>query len=110
MADRNPQTLAETILQPTYYPATSGAGDRVQPGSMLHIKNGNASAVTITFVTPGTVDGDLAIADRTRGPLAAGADGFIVVPRDPAYRDVDKLVQVTWSVTATVTFAVMSKA
>lgn len=110
MADRSPQNLGETLLTPTYYPATAGAGDRVQPGAILHIKNANAAALTITFVTPGTVDVDLAIADRTRGPIGAGTDAFITVPKDPAYRDVDRLVQITWSVTSSVTFATMSKA
>jgi hypothetical protein len=108
MADRSPQTFTETVLQPTYHAASSGGGDRVRPGNILHIKNANAAPVTVTFVTPGTIDTDLAVADRTRGPIANGADGFLVVPRDQAYRDADGMVQVTWSVNASVTFAVLS--
>lgn len=108
MADRSAQSFAETILQPTYHAASSGGGDRVRPGNILHVKNANASGVTLTFVTPGTADGDLAIADRARGPIATGAEGFIKVPRDQAYRDADGMVQVTWSVNTSVTFAVLS--
>jgi hypothetical protein len=106
MADRNPQQLSEVVLAPTYY-AASGGGDRFLPGSVLHVKNGNASPAVITFVTPGTVDGDLAIADRTR-TVTNGTEGFLAVPRDRAYRDADGRVAATYSVTSTVTLAVLS--
>lgn len=108
MADRAAQAFTETVLQPTYHAASSGGGDRVRPGNVLHVKNGNGAGVTLTFVTPGVADGDLAIADRSRGPIAAGAEGFVKVPRDQNYRDADGMVQVTWSVNTSVTFAVLS--
>lgn len=108
MADRTAQTLTETVLTATYYAATAGGtGDRVRPGSILHVKNANAAPTILTMVTPATVDGDLAVADRTR-TVTNGTEGFIVVPKNPAYQDADRLVQITWSVTATVTFAVLS--
>lgn len=106
MADRLPQQLGETVLQATYY-AASGGGDRVRPGSILHVKNGNAATVTITMITPGTVDTDLAIADRTR-TVTNATEGFLTVPRDQAYRDAAGMVALTWSVTSTVTFAVLT--
>jgi hypothetical protein len=108
MADRNPQTLSVTPLVATYYaPTSGGTGDRVQPGSIMHVKNGNAATVTITFVTPGTVDTDLAVADRTR-TVTNGTDAFLIVPSNAAYRDVDGMVQVTWSITTTITFAALT--
>jgi len=106
MADRTPQNFTETVLAPTYY-AASGGGDRVYPGNVLHVKNGNAASVVITMVTPATVDGDLAVADRTR-TVTNGTDAFVVVPRDPAYRDADNMVALSWSVTSSVTFAVLA--
>jgi hypothetical protein len=106
MADRSPQALGETVLNATYY-AASGGGDRVRPGNILHIKNANASPTVLTMVTPGTVDGDLAIADRTR-TVTNGTEAFIKVPRDTSYRDADGMVALSWSVTATVTFAVLA--
>ncbi len=107
MADRSPQVFTETVLNATYYSASAG-GDRVHPGVVLHIKNANAAPCVLTMVTPGTVDGDLAIADRTR-TITNGTEGFIVVPKSAAYRDVDNMVALTWSVTSSVTFAVLSR-
>jgi hypothetical protein len=107
MADRSPQSIGETVLVATYYAAGAG-GDRVHPGDVLHIKNANASPTVLTMVTPGTVDGDLSIQDRTR-TIANGTEAFLTVPRSQAYRDVDGMVALTWSVTATVTFAVLSR-
>ncbi len=107
MADRAPQTFTETVLTATYYAASAG-GDRVRPGSVLHVKNGNAAPTVITMVTPATVDGDLAVADRTR-TVTNGTEAFIAVPKDQAYRDADGMVALSWSVTATVTFAVLSR-
>lgn len=108
MADRSAQAFTEAVLQPTYYAASGGGGDRVHPGNILHVKNGNAASAVITMVTPGTVDVDLAVADRTR-TVTNGTDAFLVVPRDQAYRDADGMVQLTWSVTSSVTFAVLSR-
>jgi hypothetical protein len=108
MADRMPQTISETVLQATYHAPSGGAGDRVRPGSVLHVKNANAASVVITMVTPGTVDADLAIADRTR-TVTNGTEAFLTVPKDRAYRDADGLVQLTWSVTSSVTFASLSR-
>lgn len=107
MADRSPQTFTEAVLLPTYH-AASGGGDRVRPGVVLHIKNANVANTVLTMATPGTVDGDLAIADRTR-TITAGTEPFLVVPKDQAYRDGDGMVALSWSVTATVTFAVLSR-
>lgn len=107
MADRSPQAFTETVLQPTYHAASAG-GDRVRPGVVLHIKNANAASTVLTMVTPATVDGDLAVADRTR-TVVNGTEAFLAVPKDQAYRDGDGMVALSWSVTASVTFAVLSR-
>jgi hypothetical protein len=107
MADRSPQTFTETVTAATYH-AASGGGDRVRPGVVLHVKNANAAPTVLTMVTPATVDGDLAVADRTR-TFPNATENFMVVPKDHAYRDGDGMVALSWSVTATVTFAVLSR-
>ena len=91
------------------YSAASGGGDRVSPGCTVHVKNGNASALTVTMVTPGTVDG-LAIADVTSNSIAATTGmAFFKIPLSSAYIDpADGLVGLSWSVTSSVTFAAVS--
>lgn len=106
MADRSPQVFSEQKLTATYYTASAG-GDRVRPGQILHIKNANAAPTVLTFVTPGTVDGDLAVADRTNS-ITNSTEVFIKTPRNQAFRDADGMVPLSWSVTASVTFAVLS--
>ena len=66
-------------------PATSG-GDDCQTGAgvFLAVKNADASSHTVTLATPQTVDGDLAVADRTV-TVAAGKTRFI--PVTDRYRD-----------------------
>jgi hypothetical protein len=91
------------------YVAASAGGDKVTPGpsTFLHVKNGSAGEITCTVVTPGSVDGlavaDLAVAvpaagEAMVGPISAG------LFRDPA----DGLAAITWSASASVTFAVLS--
>lgn len=87
------------------YNAASAGGDKVAPGDdvVLHVKNGSAGAITCTVVTPGKVAGqdigDVAVS------VPAGGDRFIgpLVPRH--FEGSDGLVSVTWSATASVTFA-----
>lgn len=65
-------------------PASAG-GDQAATGDgvMLVVKNGDASAHTVTLVTPGTVDG-LAIADR---PVSVAAGALALIPLNDDYRD-----------------------
>lgn len=65
--------------------ATSG-GDDCQTGAgvFLAVKNGDASSHTVTLVTPGTVDGDLAIADRA---VTVAAGKTQLVPLTATYRN-----------------------
>jgi hypothetical protein len=89
---------------PTYNAASAG-GDKVRPGKnvVLHVKNSSAGAVTCTVVTPGTVAGqpigDVAVS------VPAGADRFIGPLTNEHFAAADGLVDLTWSATASVTFA-----
>jgi hypothetical protein len=95
------QTIVNAGITPAYVPAAAG-GDKVipGPGSYVHVKNGGGSSVTVTLVTPGTVDGTLAVGDRAV-VVAAGAESKIAVGnlyRDPA----DGLASITYSAVTTV--------
>ena len=104
------QAIPKTGLNATYNAAA--ATDRVPPGCILHYKNGNGSALTVTIVTQDTADGDLTVGDRVQSNIAATTGmGFINIPTGWPYVDpADGLVAVTTSVQASVTFAIISKA
>lgn len=93
---------------PITYAAPTVDGDAVRPGTTLLVKNGSASAITVTLVTP-AVTGGLAIEDRTVS-VAAATDVLVAIPRDVIYQDpVDGptrgLVPVDYSAVASVTRA-----
>lgn len=92
-------------LQPTYA-AAAGGGDQAPVGEklVLHVRNDDASAKTVTVVTPGTVGG-LAIADAAQ-VIPAGADAFI--PLKSTYRDpATGRAAITYSAATSVTVAVL---
>lgn len=66
--------------------AASAGGDDCDtgPGVLLLVKNGDASSHTVTMVTPGVVDGDLAVADRDE---VVPAGGESMIPVKHLYRD-----------------------
>lgn len=101
------QAISRSGLAPSYS-AVSGGGDKVHPGqhTVLHLKNGNAAACVVTLVTPGTAEG-LAIADLTVS-VPAGADKFIGPLPANLFRGADGYVAVSYSVTSSVTAAVLS--
>ena len=106
MATYGPQSPTSQGLIPTYNPA--GANDRVPPGVLLHITNANASSTVLTIITPGTFDGNLTLADRTV-TIANATSQFVRVPNTDVYRDpADGLVGIQFSVTASVTYAVLT--
>lgn len=65
--------------------ATSG-GDTCVTGAgvLLVVKNADASPHTVTLVTPGTVDGDLAVADRA---ITVAAGKTELIPVTARYRN-----------------------
>lgn len=104
-------TLATTVIGQAgtaiTFAAASGGGDACATGDgvKLLVKNGDASSHIVTLVTPGTVDGDLAIADRAV-TVAAGAT--VAVPVTDRYRDpATGLASLTYDGVTSVTVAVI---
>lgn len=85
MATLTTQVIGQAGTAITFVSATL-AGDQCATGSdvKLLVKNGDASSHTVTLVTPGQVDGDLAIADRQVTVAAGETRGIPVTDR---YRD-----------------------
>lgn len=106
MATYTGQSVGSAGLAATYNAAGVG-GDRVPPNCILHVKNANASQADVTLVTPHVHEGDLAVSDRVVAVPATNGERFIRVPSDQIYQADDGLVDVTWSVTTSVTFAVL---
>lgn len=87
--------------------ATNGDTAACGSGTFLLVKNANAAACTVTLVTPGQVDGRLAVADSTF--TVAANTGLGVIPLIPSlYADpTTGLATINYSVTASVTSAVV---
>jgi len=77
MATLTKQTITRTGLGPTYA-AAAGGGDKFAPGddTFLHVKNASGAPITVTVVTPGSVEGQ-AIADLTVSVPATTGDRMI---------------------------------
>lgn len=105
MATWSAEQTSSQLLAPTYHPADP-AGERVDPGVLLHVRNASAGAVNLTLVTAQVHDTDLAVADRVN-TIAAGAEGFVRVPRSAVYIAADGLVDLSWDATTSVDFAVI---
>lgn len=106
MATLPTQVIAQTGTAITFTAAAAG-GDQCATGSdvKLLVKNGDASSHTVTLVTPGTVDGDLAIADRAV-TVAAGATA--AVPVTDRYRNsTTGLANLTYDAVTSLTVAVI---
>jgi hypothetical protein len=108
MANLSAQRVAVAGTVPTYVGAAAG-GDTAPIGNglTLHVSNGGGAAVTVTAVTPGTLDG-LAIADASIVVPAAG-HGFL--PLGPLYRDpITGRANITYSAVTSVNVAVIQTA
>lgn len=104
MADREPEQVTSTGLAPTAHAASAG-GDTVPPNCTLRVINGDAASHTLTMVTPGLVDGDLAV-DNRDVVIPASDFRFVRVKRDP-YVNSDGRVDLTWDATTGMTFEVI---
>jgi hypothetical protein len=88
----------------------AAATDRIPPGIILLVRNANASSLTVTLVTVDTADGDLSVGDRAQSAVAAtNGLALIHIPNYWPYVDpADGLVAVTFSVTSSVTHALVN--
>jgi hypothetical protein len=106
MAALSAQRVALSGTALTYQGASAG-GDTapVGGGVKLHVSNGSGSPVTVTVVTPGSIDG-LSIGDAAL-VVPAGGHGFI--PLLDVYRDpVTGRANISYSAVTTVNVAVLS--
>jgi hypothetical protein len=105
MAILTAQVVTTGGLAPNFASASAG-GDQapISKQSFLVVRNGGASPITATVVTPGTVKG-LPIADASL-TVAAGGSGF--VPLDSIYRDpATGRAAITYSAVTSVTVGVI---
>ena len=87
--------------------AAAGGGDTAVPGHnvFLYVTNGGGSPITVTLVTPETVDSDLAVGDRAVSVTNATSQ-FIRLPAE-LYRNVTTgLVSITYSGVTSVTVGI----
>lgn len=103
MATRDAQVPDIDGLEATFHAASAG-GDKVPPGSLLEVVNGDASDKTVTLVTPGTAYGQ-PIGDQAV-VVTAGERRHILIPNE-GFTGSDGLVSLTWSAVTSVTFAVL---
>jgi hypothetical protein len=109
MATLVTQNITTAGILPTYT-AAAGGGDAMiaDSTSFLHVKNGTASPMTVTLVTPATVDTTLAVADRAV-TVGANSEQMIAVP-DSLYRDpTTGLAAITYSLATSVTVAAIRR-
>jgi hypothetical protein len=106
MANVQAEAIPLTGLAATYNAASAG-GDTVPVGEHvhLHVKNGSAGSITVTITTPGKVSG-LDIADLAVS-VPAGADRFIGGLSPSLFAGSGGLASLSWSASASVTFAVL---
>lgn len=105
MATVSTQQLTATGAALNYASASAG-GDRFTPGprSVLHVVNGSGASVTATVATPAQVEG-LTLPGRPV-VVPAGASRMLPVSSD-IYRAADGLGDISWSASASVTFAIV---
>lgn len=108
MANLATQDITLAGLGPTYAAASAG-GDTFTPdeGVIVHVKNGGASPITVTIVTPNATASGLAIADAG-GSVPAGGERFFGDFKAVDFaRASDGKADVTWSAVTSVTLAVL---
>lgn len=85
--------------------ANGNAFDNVQGDRVLHVKNGGGVSLTVTILTPATLEGE-EVAERTV-TVAAGAEKIIGPFSRRVFNQADSAVYVDWSVGASITAAVL---
>jgi len=107
MAVVSGQSISPAGITPTYNAASAG-GDKIQSpeGCIVIIKNASGASVTATFVTPNSLPNGDAYPDKALA-VPAGAERWISL--GPEYTDSNSQASITWSASASVTFAVLQK-
>ncbi|MFI5769654.1 hypothetical protein ACIA74_14045 [Streptomyces sp. NPDC051658] len=105
MATLATQAVALAGLNPTYASAAAG-GDKVECGdrNFIHVKNGSASAVTVTLTATAMVRGQ-AVSNLTVSVPASGERLIGPIQPDLLQNQTDGLCAVGYSASATVTVA-----
>ncbi len=86
--------------------AAPSTSDTVQVGTILVVKNGSGSSITVTMVTPGTLGTGDAYPDKAY-TVTAGAEAWI--PVLPDYRNTAGVAAVTFSAVTSVTAAAINR-
>lgn len=105
-AAKTVETTSRSGLAATYTAANATDGhyfNNPNQNAIVHVKNDNAGAVAVTFITSQTIDG-LAVADRTVS-VAAGAEAFIGPFNNTAYGNAEG-VYIDFDIDSSITFAV----
>lgn len=87
--------------------ATNGDTAACGSGTFLFVKNANAAACTVTLTTPAQVDGRLAVADSSFTVAANTGVGVIPLIYSLYADPTTGLATINYSVTASVTVAVV---
>ena len=87
--------------------ATNGDTAACGSGTFLYVKNANASTCTVTLTTPGQVDGRLAVADSSFTVAANTGIGIIPLIASLYADPTTGLATINYSVTSSVTVAVV---
>jgi hypothetical protein len=108
MTTRTTQKVTSAGVAGTYFTPT--ASDRFSPGSILHVKNANASICNVTQTPAGISVEQATVAGTAVAVPATTGDMFIFITDNAAYRDPsDGLVGVTFSVQTSVSCAVIAR-
>lgn len=106
MSTLTPQTITPAGLSANYSAASAG-GDKIQLAGaniFLHVKNGSASAITVTITTQANQYKGLTVPDRTVSVPASGDK--MIGPIDPAlHGDINQQASISYSATTSVTVA-----
>lgn len=105
MATLTTQVVSIAGLNPTYS-AAGGAGDKVACGErvFVHVKNGSASAVTVTLTATGAIRGQTVTSPTVSVP-ASGERMIGPIAAELFQSPTDGLAAISYSATATVTVA-----
>lgn len=102
----NTQSIDKTGVAPTF--AAPSLSDTAEIGATLIVKNGEATPITVTMVTAGTLPTGDAYPDKAY-TIAAGAEAWIPVLSEYKSASAPRFADVTFSAVTSVTAAVVRR-